>query len=129
MVAAGEDGVGVGVGVDDFDLERLYFIWPNPNGATNNPAQIIIMTRVMIRRRCDLIMKSKAILLRHSRSENNKICARGFSIHVGHHFWPAGFKKAHNQKRSDREKNDIQHRRVIESDRSLDNPGRMLFRD
>jgi len=44
--------LGLGVGVGDCDLVRLYFIWPKANGATNKPATVAIRTRVIIKRRC-----------------------------------------------------------------------------
>ena len=42
----------VGVGVGEGDRDRLYFIWPNPNGASTKRVIAAIVTRLIIRGRC-----------------------------------------------------------------------------
>jgi hypothetical protein len=47
---------------------------------------------------------------------------------VRQHFRATGSKKPHNEKSGDREEDNVQHRRVIKTDRGLDDLGAPMLR-
>jgi hypothetical protein len=48
---------------------------------------------------------------------------------VRQHFRATGSKKSHNENTGDREEDNVQHRRVIKSDRGLDDLGTPMLRN